>query len=468
MLCLFLCYKKAMLTILTAIDLAMGTAIALLALLAIVSSFREKERRAGFISLLGFFLNCLLWAALVLLQSYPLIRVANLLVLAGLLVFALVSWLRFFPRPRSSSAATEITTYDERDHMFSRNALKFDEEHKKIYYDQLHPELRQIDAAIQARPELGEPGSTFYHPYYSPAFVAAFSFLSRLKPLAAGNPAQEKTKVDPHQMKAAIRKLALYYGAADVGFTRLEKHHFYSHHGRNPDQWGKPVECHHQTAIVIVVSMKVSAMKKAPLVQAINESARSYTEAAKVALVLAEYLRHFGYDSRAHTDGNYLAPLVPIAAEAGLGEVGRMGLLLHPRLGPCLRISMVSTELELPPDKKKEFGVANFCRLCLKCAENCPTRSISFDDQPSVDRGVAHWKIKQEKCYSFWKSIGTDCGLCISSVLTPRKKIFSTAWCGITSTVILSTSGWLYFLTTFSMASESEFLATTTAKLNFK
>ncbi len=403
-----------MLTILTAINLAVGTAIALLALLATVSSFREKERRAGFISLLGFLLNCLSWTGFILLQSYPLIRALNLLVLAGLLVFALVSWLRFSPRPTSSPAATKITPYDERDHMFSRNALKFDEEHKKIYYDQLHPELRQIDAAIHARPELGEPGAAFYHPYYSPAFVAAFSFLSRLKPLTVGSPAQEKTKVDPEKMKDAIRKLAFYYRATDVGFTRLEKHHFYSHHGRNPEQWGKPVECHHQTAIVIVVPMKVSAMKKAPLVQAINESARSYTEAAKVACVVAEYLRLFGYDSRAHTDGNYLAPLVPIAAEAGLGEVGPLGLLIHPRLGPCLRISMVSTELELPPDKKKEFGVANFCRICLKSAENCPTRSISFDDQPAIDRGVAHWKIIQEKCFAFWKSIGTDCGLCIS------------------------------------------------------
>ncbi|MGQ9618476.1 MAG: 4Fe-4S dicluster domain-containing protein [Candidatus Aminicenantia bacterium] len=160
--------------------------------------------------------------------------------------------------------------------------------------------------------------------------------------------------------------------------------------------------------------MKVSSIKKAPLIQAINESARSYVEAAKVACVVAEYLRHLGFDSRAHTDGNYLAPLVPLAVEAGLGEIGRLGLLIHPKLGPALRLSMVSTELELPPDEKQDFKIAHFCRLCLKCAENCPTRSISFKDQPPIDRSVPHWKITQEKCYSFWKSIGTDCGLCLS------------------------------------------------------
>ncbi|MGC8745755.1 MAG: 4Fe-4S dicluster domain-containing protein [Candidatus Saccharicenans sp.] len=133
-----------------------------------------------------------------------------------------------------------------------------------------------------------------------------------------------------------------------------------------------------------------------------------------MACVVAEYLRLLGYEALAHTDRNYLAPLVPIAAEAGLGEVSRMGLLIHPRLGPCLRLSMVSTELELPPDTRQEFGVAHFCRICKKCADNCPTRSISRDNKPPIDRGVPHWKITPEKCYSFWKTIGTDCGICIS------------------------------------------------------
>ncbi|MGB9906147.1 MAG: reductive dehalogenase [Candidatus Saccharicenans sp.] len=395
------------------LNIVSGTIIALGALLAFVTSLGEGEKRAAALSFTGLILNCLLWTAFILFHYFPVVRIANIIVLVALLVFTVISALKFFPAAPQPELHS-IMPYDERDHMFSRNALKFDPAHKKIYYETLHPEFLEVDTAIHAKPELGEPGGAFYAHYYSPAFVAGFSFLERLKPLTAGKPAQYKAAVDSIHLKKAIRILALHYGAADVGFTKLEKHHFYSHRGRTTDNWGEPIECTHKTGIVIIVPMKVHALKQAPRIQVINESARSYTEAAKVACVVAEYLRLLGYDALAHTDGNYLAPLVPIAAEAGLGEVSRMGLLIHPRLGPCLRLSMVSTELELPPDPRQEFGVANFCRLCKKCADNCPTRSISRDDEPTLDRGVRHWKIIQEKCYSFWKSIGTDCGICLS------------------------------------------------------
>ena len=49
---------------------------------------------------------------------------------------------------------------------------------------------------------------------------------------------------------------------------------------------------------------------------------------------LAAAIRDLGYPARAHIDGNYrvIAPLV--ARDAGLGEIGRMGLLMTPRWVP--------------------------------------------------------------------------------------------------------------------------------------
>ena len=46
-------------------------------------------------------------------------------------------------------------------------------------------------------------------------------------------------------------------------------------------------------------------------------------------------IRRLGYPARAHIDGNYrvIAPLV--ARDAGLGEIGRMGLLMTPRSRPA-------------------------------------------------------------------------------------------------------------------------------------
>ena len=41
-----------------------------------------------------------------------------------------------------------------------------------------------------------------------------------------------------------------------------------------------------------------------------------------------------------------------------------------------------------------------------------PSNSIEMGDEPEK-RGFKHWSIDQEKCFSFWKNIGTDCGFCL-------------------------------------------------------
>ncbi|MFQ6103859.1 MAG: hypothetical protein ACE5OP_06150 [Candidatus Glassbacteria bacterium] len=57
----------------------------------------------------------------------------------------------------------------------------------------------------------------------------------------------------------------------------------------------------------------------------------------------AEYLhiRNLGYPARTHIDGNYRVVCPLVARDAGIGEIGRMGLLMTPRLGPRVRIAVV-------------------------------------------------------------------------------------------------------------------------------
>jgi ferredoxin len=37
-----------------------------------------------------------------------------------------------------------------------------------------------------------------------------------------------------------------------------------------------------------------------------------------------------------------------------------------------------------------DTSVLDFCRICRKCAENCPSGSISFDDRRAID-GALRW-----------------------------------------------------------------------------
>ena len=114
------------------------------------------------------------------------------------------------------------------------------------------------------------------------------------------------------------------------------------------------------------------------------------------------------------TDGNYrvIAPLV--ARDAGLGELGRMGLLMTPELGPRVRLGVVTTDLPLVADQAvRDPSVIDFCTNCKKCAEVCPSRAISFGDKEEVD-GVLRWQIDSEACFTFWCKVGTDCARCMS------------------------------------------------------
>jgi ferredoxin len=155
-------------------------------------------------------------------------------------------------------------------------------------------------------------------------------------------------------------------------------------------------------------------VRAAPNAPAVMESGRQYVEAARIAVQLAAAIRKMGYPARAHIDGNYrlVAPLV--ARDAGLGEIGRMGLLMTPRLGPRVRLGVVTSSLELVADRPtRDTTVLDFCERCRKCADNCPAGAIPVGGRTEID-GAMRWCIDGDACFRYWSTIGTDCARCMS------------------------------------------------------
>jgi reductive dehalogenase len=211
-----------------------------------------------------------------------------------------------------------------------------------------------------------------------------------------------------------IKSLAQYFGALEVCITELRAEHVYSHIGRGPGEWGAPLEPEHKYAIAFTVEMDESIMGAAPEAPVTMESAHQYVEAGRVAVQLAQTIRAWGYPARAHMDGNYRVICPLIARDAGLGEIGRMGLLMTPRQGPRVRIAVVTTDLDLVADPEvQDSSMIDFCAVCGKCAENCPPKAISFDRRIEID-GALRWHIDSDLCYRYWTAIGTDCGRCMS------------------------------------------------------
>ncbi len=96
-----------------------------------------------------------------------------------------------------------------------------------------------------------------------------------------------------------------------------------------------------------------------------------YTRMAFITQILTEFIRGLGYNAYGHgTTGIFL---VPMAIDAGVGEAGRTARVVAPDYGATFRLSAVTTDLPLEPDKPISFNLHDFCMECEICADVCPS-----------------------------------------------------------------------------------------------
>jgi ferredoxin len=256
-------------------------------------------------------------------------------------------------------------------------------------------------------------GALYYNSLLFNAAQSAFQTVDLLQPMVEGSPNPNKSDLSEKEIVAFVKKWTLKLGALDIGFTELKSHHKYSHIGRG-GAYGNPVDLDHEFAIAFTVEMNHESLRYNPKGPVVMESAQQYLNAGQIAVQLAQFLRNLGFDARAHIDANYRLICPIVAQDAGLGVIGRMGLLMTPRFGPRVRIGVVTTNLKLPlGNKQPDFSVLHFCEVCKKCAHNCPSQAISFKSLKKTKQPKP-WSINHEKCFTYWCKVGTDCGRCVS------------------------------------------------------
>ncbi len=318
-------------------------------------------------------------------------------------------------------AVGDQTRVDERDAIFHRYyRLEPDTPEYEAYYAD-HPDQRTFDERVRAMPKLASPGSKGYDARMAAFPHAIDDVVQRLNRDLDEDPERvesergesERVEMAPEQLSRRLKGMALHHGARLVGCTRLNPAYVYSHIARGPGQWGAPVTLDHRYALVFAVEMDHSLVRLAPDPPALVESSRQYLESAKIAVLVARTLHRLGWEARAHVDGNYRVMAVPIAVDAGLGELGRLGLLITPELGPRVRITVVTTNAPLAQDPPVSFGAAAFCEICLKCADGCPANAIPKGPR-EVFAGVQKWQSRGDTCYRHWRTVGTDCALCLA------------------------------------------------------
>ncbi|OLS29023.1 MAG: 3-chloro-4-hydroxyphenylacetate reductive dehalogenase precursor [Candidatus Heimdallarchaeota archaeon LC_2] len=238
----------------------------------------------------------------------------------------------------------------------------------------------------------------------------------------------KKFEIDnPKEMSKVIKQVGKGFGAALVGITKLNRDWIYTH-----DRSGEIVNIPDtiQNVIVIAIEMDLEALQTSPAFTAAFATGNGYSRMAFVQSCMAEFIRNLGY--AAIPAGNGVGLSVPLAIDAGLGQYGRHGLLITEEYGSNVRLCKVFTDMPLDSDEPIDLGVLDFCRTCKRCAESCPSNSISTEVNPtwegptkSNNPGIYKWYVNVETCYQFWTKNGNDCSNCIVACPFTKNKHWS-------------------------------------------
>ena len=216
-----------------------------------------------------------------------------------------------------------------------------------------------------------------------------------------GRVARRKEPVpDPAAMTQRIKNLAREFGADLVGVAPVAEKALYD---------GVPVPF--PMAICLGWAMDREEMVHVPHRRAAVEVMRAYRRVSRVAVRLARAIRAMGWPARAYGNPNSTDILhIPLAIEAGLGQLGKHGSLINREHGSNFRLAAVLTELPLDRDAPVDIGVDDLCRTCRRCVLDCPPGAIT--DARQLVRGVEKWYVDFDRCVPYFvKTHG--CAICI-------------------------------------------------------
>jgi reductive dehalogenase len=258
-------------------------------------------------------------------------------------------------------------------------------------------------------------------------------------PARNGMPTWDSSDWTPEEVAHIVKKAALFYGASLAGVAELDERWIYSHRFTKRftdpprihapiviDDAEAPAELEDGTlvipksmrhVIVMAFEMDADAISTYPSGPGAAATGNGYSRMTFTAACLAEFIRGLGY--QAIPCGNCTGLSIPMAIDAGLGELGRLGLLITPKYGPRVRLAKVITNMPLVPDHPISFGVTEFCEACGKCVDHCPGSAIVGGERTyepidiSNNPGIFRWPVHHPKCHLVWAQTGMDCANCV-------------------------------------------------------
>ena len=262
--------------------------------------------------------------------------------------------------------------------------------------------LKGEDDPDAAQPEIGRGGAAArFTVSMVPNIARSMRGIVRAAYGLRNNPPRPRRKIEPHELDE-LEGLALLHGADLIGYTQIDPDHVFA-----------GCRVLDRNVIVLGMEMNQADMAKAPHFDAEHEVHRVYADLGDVTLQVAQYLRRRGFAAEAGPALGGDAVYPPIAQAAGLGRVGRNGLLLTEAFGPRLRLAVVYCSVDDLPfhrDPGAHEWMRQFCDMCGACVRRCPPGAIHT--QPVLRANGAPTYVDNESCFPFFRA-NHGCGVCI-------------------------------------------------------
>jgi len=234
------------------------------------------------------------------------------------------------------------------------------------------------------------------------------------------NPQRTEVK-DPKKMADHIKRVAKHFGADIVGVAAANPAFMYAagsryvQDGTANDKYEQLTPDALAKRFPFVIQATVAWDQDTLQAHRHHVGDLSYhhssMRAAMMMKALEGYIKEMGYTAirgAVNPQGAGLA--------AGLGELGRNGMMISERFGARIHMpDPILTDMPLVADGPIDIGVSDFCKICRKCASNCPTNSITFGDK-IVYNGIKKYKINWLTCYKIRPFVSDHYISCLTCV----------------------------------------------------
>ena len=334
----------------------------------------------------------------------------------------------------------EVKPFDQRNHMFIRPVWDADLNEQLDDWSFIGPVKKEKgytleDQALRWASSRGTMMTLFntFKPNLSPPVKGLQGMMAKGAPFAGYKPPEgERTDVsDPKKVTQMIKKAAIWFGADLVGVCKLDRRWLYSHTVERPEMMGaidgvvdmksipQKVPEDFQYALVMAFEMDYELMKYVPSYLGNTATRMGYSRMAITNNYLTSFIKNLGFDA-IDCSINDVGLSIPMAMQAGIGDLARNGLMVTRKYGVRVRLNNVLTNMPLVPDGPIDFGVTEFCRSCEICAEKCPSQSILYGERTTKPHntsnvgGVLKWPVNGETCRMYWGRRHSPCAICIT------------------------------------------------------